>query len=457
MRFIDLLKISTNNIRANLKRNLMIVVVMGVIFGLIFAINLFMTGLANSYIAQANRITNGRVVLLATNSADGITVEASSSRASFSEMVADIEMYGGSVLGEATRFGDYGSLVLPASLVQNAVEVDPSQAPADAAPILTTTFLGEILLGQDFSLEAATATDKQQAYIFFRSALLGRTFTDTYGAKYYIVGFADDNFHLDNLSFQQLDRHNQNPLNPILELIPTPSGVPIVLDQSPVLLAESTSDSSSTQESVLPNTLASDTDTIVAVFKDNQSAYVYFRNGRGAFPNAAFSGRDYSVTVVAGMSPETTYILSSLNTISIIISIILGVVAVIVIIFTTIRLVDQDQRNLALYYSLGATSRQVRVIYLSYFLELMLGVSFFAFALASLIVLLFNVFHQELLEIQVQLGFNQISSVSVWWYSVNLVTLFIWLTILSMAPLCVLLNHRKLSAFSASAKTKARQ
>lgn len=40
---------------------------------------------------------------------------------------------------------------------------------------------------------------------------------------------------------------------------------------------------------------------------------------------------------------------------------------------TSVRLVDQDRRNIALYYSLGATSGQVRRIYLCYFLELMIG------------------------------------------------------------------------------------
>lgn len=454
MKITDLLKISTNNIRVHLRRNLMLVVVMGVLFGLIFAINLLMTGLTNSYTTQASYITDGRVVLLATNSTEGMVADTQPARASRAEMVADIEAHGGSVLGEAERFGPYGSLVLPAELVQNAIEIDPSQAPADAAPVLATTFLGETLLGRDFSLETATATDKQQAYAAFRAALLGQTFADASGAKYYIVGFANGNFHLSNLSFQQLDRRNQNPLNPILETIPTPDGVPIVLNQAPARPTGSASDNLSAYEQLLLETMASDADTIVAVFQDHQSAYAYFRDGQGAFPNTAFSGRTYSVTIVAGLSPEATYILSSINAISILISIALGIVAVIVIIFTTIRLIDQDQANLKLYYSLGATSRQVRSIYLGYFLELMFGASLFAFILASLIVFLFSAFNQTLLGVQAQLGFNQISPTPVWWYDINPTTLFIWLTMLLMAPLCVLCCRRKLSAASAGTGTK---
>ena len=71
------------------------------------------------------------------------------------------------------------------------------------------------------------------------------------------------------------------------------------------------------------------------------------------------------------MVPETEYIMCVMQLIINVISVVLGVIAMIVVVFTSIRLVDQDKQNIALYYSLGATARQVRIIYLCYFLELM--------------------------------------------------------------------------------------
>ena len=66
MKTKDVLKISTKNIKIYLKHNLMIMAVMGVIFGLIFAINLWLTGMEKTYVAQASRATDGQVIIAAT-------------------------------------------------------------------------------------------------------------------------------------------------------------------------------------------------------------------------------------------------------------------------------------------------------------------------------------------------------------------------------------------------------
>ena len=118
----------------------------------------------------------------------------------------------------------------------------------------------------------------------------------------------------------------------------------------------------------------------------------------------------------------------------------------IVVVFTSIRLVDQDKQNIALYYSLGATARQVRIIYLCYFLELMVGAAVLAFGLASMIVLLFTGLNHDLLSIQAMLGFNQATYEPIWWYGVNITVFVIIIAMLLMAPLCVLINRKRLSA-----------
>ena len=129
-----------------------------------------------------------------------------------------------------------------------------------------------------------------------------------------------------------------------------------------------------------------------------------------------------------------------------VISVVLGVIAMIVVVFTSIRLVDQDKQNIALYYSLGATARQVRIIYLCYFLELMVGAAVLAFGLASMIVLLFTGLNHDLLSIQAMLGFNQATYEPIWGYGVNITAFAIIIAMLLMAPLCVLINRKRLSA-----------
>ena len=444
MKTRDALKISTRTIRAHLKRNLITIAVMGMIFGLIFTVQLGLTGLQNSYIKRASDSTNGQVIITAANNAEGMIINDTKPQLSRDNMIKDIEAHGGKVLGDAKKFGMFESIILPVEFVQGMIEADLNKAPADAAPILVTAFLGEQLLNKDFPTKYTSAISKQKDYESYRRELIGKTFIDSYGAKYYVAGLASDNFHVNNLSFEQLENKNSNLLNPLLEIIPTPEGRPIVIDNGksqlwqegtttpetfPTPPAEPAEDLTAYDQAILKEISDTSGDTVIAVFDNNEQAYEYLKHSKGSFTN---------------MSPEVTYIFNVINTTVSIASVILGIIAVIVVIFTSIRLIDQDQQNIALYYSLGATSGQVRTIYLCYFLELIIGSFLFAFTLASAIVLLFNVIDQNLLGIQAMLGFNQATYESVWWYGVNPTTLLIFGVMLMMAPLCILVNRKKL-------------
>ncbi len=441
MKTKDVLKISTKNIKIYLKHNLMIMAVMGVIFGLIFAINLWLTGMEKTYVAQASRATDGQVIIAATNSTEGMIIDDTRPKTSRADMKADIEAHGGKVLGDAEKFGMFGAVVLPAELVKNAIEVDLDKTPADAAPVLITTFLGEQLLNKDFPNEYTSAINKQKDYENYREELIGKTFTDSYGAKYYVVGLASSNFHINNLSFKHLERGNSNLLNPILEIIPTPEGAPIVIDNGKSQLWQKGSN-------VLEKDVSASNKTTIAVFDNSEKAYEYLKNGNGRFMNIDLPNRTYSVTVIAGMSPESAYILKIIKMVANIASVVLGIIAAIVVIFTSIRLIDQDRHNIALHYSLGATTGQVRIIYLCYFLELMIGAAIFAFVFANIIVLSFSALNKKMLGIQAMLGFNQMIYESVWWYGMNLMTLMIFVAMLIMAPLCILANRKAISRIS---------
>lgn len=439
MKVREVLHISTKNLRVYRKRNLILMAVMGVIFGLILTLNLWFQGLKNAYFDLAGRATDGKVIILATNSLEGMVADEARPVVTAAEMKADIEVHGGKVLGDAERFGAFGGVILPAELVSGAIAANLSQVPDDAAPVLVTTIIGEVLLERSFPEHYNSATKKQQDYEAFRQDLIGQTFTDAYGgAKYYVVGLSSGNFHVSDLSFQQLERKNSNLLNSLLlDYLATPDGAAIVIDNGRQSSWEA-------GESILDGMVTSRYDQIVAVFDNVERAYGYFRHGNGHFMNVDFQDRTYTVDVLAGVSPEVQYVLEVVQIILNIISVVLGVVAAVVVIFTSIRLVDQDQRNIALYYSLGATAKQVRAIYLCYFLELMIGAAVFAFVLASGIVLAFSGLNQELLSIQAELGFNLGAAPTVIWYGVNWETLIIILAMLLLAPICVWLNRRRL-------------
>lgn len=439
MRLKDALRISAKNIRMHLKRNLMLMVVMGVIFGLILTVNLWFQGMANTYVDLAGRVTDGKVIIEAINLVDG-PIEGVGEQATWEEMAEDIEGFGGKVLGDEEKFGMYGAVVVSEDLVKNAVEVDIAKAPADAAPVLASTFLGEQLLGKSFSTGYFEMDEKMGNYEQYRKDIIGKTFTDAQGAKYYVVGLTAGSFNVYNMSFEDLERSNDNVLNPLLGLIVVPGGTPIVINNG----KQDSWQTGEPVEGIMPITIP-EYDSIVAVFDNDRSAYEYFRQGKGKFASVDLPGRTYSVNVIAGMSPETLYTMKIMKFVINIASVTLGVVAMVVVIFTSIRLVDQDRRNIALYYSLGATSGQVRRIYLCYFLELIIGAAILAFVVASVIVLLFSIINQATLSIQATLAFNLSTRGTVVWYGVNISTFVTIAAMMLMAPISVMVNGKRLA------------
>jgi len=418
----------------------MVVAVMGVIFAVILVMNLWLQGMENAYVEFAERATDGKVVIMASNSMAGMVMDEEMTAVSRAEMVADVERYGGRVLGDAERVGRYGAVVLPEDLIKEQIEVDLENVPDGAMPVLVSTFMGEQLLGKEYQ-------GRIRDYERYREELIGETFTDAWGARYYVVGLAPGNFYVGSLSFRALERTNDDILNPVLKMVATPAGMPIVIDDGknwqtgePEMVV---SGSVGTEGEILAEDLLAG-EAIVVVFEDGESAYRYLREGRGRFMNVEFPGQDYEASVVAGMSPEMRYVFGMMKIVAGVASVVLGVVAMIVVVFTSIRLVDQEKQNIRLYYNLGATTGQVRVIYLCYFLGLMVIAAVLAFGIASAIVVGWGLVNQEILGAQAVLGFGLGAVPKVMWYGVNVGTFVILGAALLMAPVCIVMNRKRL-------------
>ncbi len=434
MRLRDVAHISTKSLKAQPRRTFFLIVSTGVVFGLVLMVNLWWQGLQNTYIEYASRATNGKVVLWAnelTSGSDGMAGQ--DGHFGREEIIQDLQKFGAKILGDAQIYGAYGGLVLGGENFSGLIEIDTKKAPKDAAPILVSDFLAEQLIGEGYSGITKIARQKQQNYEDYRAALLGKVFADGQGDKYFVVGFAPGSSFIDNLSFEQIIYKNDSVFNPFLRNIPTLEGIPIVINNGAdgwkvTSFEEMTGGAS-----------------VVASFESLDKANEYLEYGKGEFMSLSLLEREYSVRVVAGMSPETDYIFRQFSMVINIASIVLIVVAGIVVVFTAIRLVDQDCQNIRLYYSIGADSRQVRMLYLCYFVELMVGVLVFALAIASVMVILFNVIYRELLGIQAMLAFSLAEVPFVVWYGVNIEILVILGIILLMAPVCVLVGRKILS------------
>lgn len=433
MYFTDVLKLSFRKFIRQFRRSYKLVVAMSILFCLIFTINLFFTGLRNSYIKFSQSKVGDQVIISAI-SPNSYTDLKKLEEVAKIEMVQDIEKFGGKILKNIRTVTRNNIPVLPKSSVQNLIEVDPSNAPKDAIPILTTTSFGELLLGQyDNKIDKLTAVEYLSKYQDYREKVLGKTFETDNGAKFFVVGLLPGSYHLTNYSFYALERNvDTTLLNELLDDIPLQGFEPIAVDNG-------NQDSWQTGQNV-------EYEMVYAIFDNQKDAYRYLEHGKAMFRTIIPDDRSYDANVILGLSPEITYIFNFFQIIIRIVSLILFIVAMIVILSTNTRLIAQDEEEIVLYRSLGATKSQLKIFYDIYFFILIVSALIFAYLIASLILILFHLFRGQLINIQAALAFSLKDVPQVFWYGVSTDILVIIVAALLLAPLSTLLNSKKFSS-----------
>lgn len=433
MYFTDVLKISFRKFIRQFRRSYKLVVAMSILFCLIFTINLFFTGLRNSYI-KFSQAKVGDQVIISAISPNSYTDLKKLEEVAKTEMVQDIEKFGGKILKNIRAVTRNNIPVLPKSSVQNLIEVDPSNAPKDAIPILTTTFFGELLLGQyDNKIDKLTAVEYFSKYQDYREKVLGKTFENKDGAKFFVVGLLPGSYHLTNYSFYALEQNMDTTLlNLLLDDIP-------LQDFNPIAVDNGNQDSWQTGQNIKY-------EIGYAVFDNQKDVYRYLEQGKAMFQTIIPDDRSYNANVILGLSPEITYIFNFFQIIIRIVSLILFIVAMIVILSTNTRLIAQDEEEIALYRSLGATKSQLKIFYGIYFFILIISALIFAYFVASFILILFHLFRGQLINIQAALAFSLKDVPQVFWYGVSSDILVIIIATLLLAPLSTLLNSRKFSS-----------
>lgn len=432
MYFTGVLKLSFRKFIRQFRRSYKLVVAMSILFCLIFTINLFFTGLRNSYIKFSQSKVGDQVIISAT-SPNSYTDLKKLEEVAKNEMVQDIEKFGGKILKNIRTVTRNNIPVLPKSSVQNLIEVDPSNAPKDAIPILTTTSFGELLLGQyDNKINKLTAVEYLSKYQDYREKVLGKTFETDNGAKFFVVGLLPGSYHLTNYSFYALERNvDTTLLNELLDDIPLQDFGPIAVDNG-------NQDFWQTGQNIKY-------EMVYAVFNNQKDVYRYLEQGKAMFRTIIPDDRSYDANVILGLSPEITYIFNFFQIIIRIVSLILFIVAMIVILSTNTRLIAQDEEEIALYRSLGATKSQLKIFYGIYFFILIISALIFAYFIASFILILFHLIRGQLINIQAALAFSLKDVPQVFWYGVSSDILVIIVATLLLAPLSTLLNSRKFS------------
>ena len=433
MYFTDVLKLSFRKFIRQFRRSYKLVVAMSILFCLIFTINLFFTGLRNSYI-KFSQAKVGDQVIISAISPNSYTDLKKLEEVAKTEMVQDIEKFGGKILKNIRAVTRNNIPVLPKSSVQNLIEVDPSKAPKDVIPILTTTSFGESLLGQENNkINKLTAVEYLSKYQDYREKILGKTFENKDGAKFFVVGLLPGSYHLSDYSFYTLEKNvDTTLLNELLDDIP-------LQDFNPIAVDNGNQDSWQTGQNV-------EYEMVYAIFDNQKDAYRYLEQGKARFQRVIPDDRSYDAKVILGLSPEITYTFNFFQIIIRIISFILVIVATVVILSTNTRLIAQDEEEIALYRSLGATKSQLKIFYGIYFFILIVSALIFAYFIASLVLIFFHLFRGQLINIQAALAFSLKDVPQVFWYGISSDFLVIIVATLLLAPLSTLLNSRKFSS-----------
>lgn len=436
MYFTDVLKLSFRKFIRQFRRSYKLVVAMSILFCLIFTINLFFTGLRNSHIKFSQAKVGDQVIISANNLSPYISLKETkkTKEISSAEMIQDIEKFGGKILKNTRSVTIYNIPVLPKSSVQNLIEVDPSNAPKDAIPILTTTSFGESLLGQENNkMNKLTAVEYLSKYQDYRDKVLGKTFETESGAKFFVVGLLPGSYHLTDYSFYALEQNMDTTLlNLLLDDIP-------LQDFNPIAVDNGNQDSWQTGQNIKY-------EIVYAVFDNQKDVYRYLEQGKAMFQTIIPDDRSYNANVILGLSPEITYTFNFFQIIIRIISFILVIVATVVILSTNTRLIAQDEEEIALYRSLGATKSQLKIFYGIYFFILIVSALIFAYFIASLVLIFFHLFRGQLINIQAALAFSLKDVPQVFWYGISSDFLVIIVATLLLAPLSTLLNSRKFSS-----------
>lgn len=436
MHIKDILKLSFKNLKIHFWRNLALMVIISVIFVLIFTMNLWLQGLENTYQRFARKTTNGEVVILAHNDLGGYFSNEQSKIATEEEIILDIKQYNGVIIGDNQTYN--GHTVLAANLINEATKGNLSNTPEGYIPVITAPLLGLNLLKLDsqYTTKAGSVQEKSELYRNYRDKILNKTFIDEDGARYYVVGLTSSGFGFTNLSINNIDRKNHSLLNPILEMIPLPN------ENSLVLTAKDNLNDDILDENVQQPSIK----MIVAMFVNDKDACRYFESGHGYFGNTTLQKRhSYSVSVIAGMPPEAQFVFQILKMIALAIGATLVIIALIVIIFTSIRLVDQDRKNIVLYYNLGATRSQVKKIYFCYFLWLVVGALILALSIAVVITLGYSALNSETLSVLFMTAFSLTEQPQIILCDFNMI-IYCFAIILLFSPVfCIIFNKRQLN------------
>ena len=443
MRFYDCLRLAAATITRQKGRTIKTLIICGLLPAIISGASFLTFGVFQVSNRAINAATAGRIIVTAEPDANY------GADASQAELATLIQHYGGSLIEDialaSTTDGTYP--ILPAALFSPDIQALADQAPADSIPIVlpVSTAITWLQTAETSADPAATSlpllnstTDASLAH-----STLGQTITSPSGQNYFLAGLIASSVGINNITFA----------DPIMsyyaqELITPRTATPVLLrtaGSAANLPTEASTDSPSA------NTSATTAPTALwAYFTSATDAYRFFADP--AVNCDQFDRQEqicpdtfrYAATAPLGFELSFRWSYQNLFSFHTGLALVLGAFTLIITFITQLRLLGHNPRSIALYYSLGASTRQVRLIHLTHLILLDLLAGFSAILIGLLLALILNLINLgSLAELYTTLYGLPTSTVFLIGWSWSQLLLLVFL--LPTAPLCVLCARRALT------------
>ena len=429
MRFYDYLRLAAATITRQKDRTIKTLIICGLLPAIISGASFLTFGVFQVSNRAINAATAGRIIVTAEPDANY------GADASQAELATLIQHYGGNLIEDVALAPTTDSTypILPAALFSSDIQTLADQAPADSIPIvLPVSTAITWLQAAETSADPATislpllnsTTDASLAH-----SALGQVITSPSGQTYFLAGLIASSVGINNITFA----------DPIMSYYAQELIIPRTA--TPVLLRTAGSTAN----------LPTDASTALwAYFTSATDAYRFFADP--AVNCDQFDRQEqicpdtfrYAATAPLGFELSFRWSYQNLFSFNAGLALVLGVFALIIAFITQLRLLGHNPRSIALYYSLGASTRQVRLIHLTHLILLDLLAGACSILVGLLLALILNLINLgNLTELYTTLYGLPTSTVFLLGWSWSQLLLLIFL--LPTAPLCILCARRALT------------
>lgn len=444
MGILDYLRLGSAQIKAHKKRTLTVVMIVGLLFSVIMTGAFLIQGIQNAALGIMLAPTDSKVLVMS-----GVDPKVCDDECNPSDEIAAIK----------NLVEKYGGRIIPATITQNSDGVfyhlseDVFTYLADTEDNVTTLAVSPYDLTKllDKDITNQTPDDRMSAEEIneLREQALHQVVTSKTGQKYYIADILPGGIGASSLSLSSVDQSN-NPLDLILSQINTGLGVSFIID---VADGDADSEPGNSSSHERPSGVAEqknvDIETIGFVFAEFPSlktAYNYYRDEANYCSEfnrfTGNCGRHYQYQTIATISdPIITYDnLQTIWQIFKIIAAVLAIIALVIAVATYVRIIDKDIKVSSLYRVMGATSSQVRLVYLTYLFLLSVLAIMFAVLVGLILAIILSLVNQAALQEVFTLGFG-VAPAYIWLVGWNSIFWYLVISLVLAAILALVLCH----------------